>query len=88
MKQFVGKIGTIVNVELDGRTKMYRVKLDKPVEIPGVGLVEDDLWAGQYLKTISARLRDPDVDPLARCESCGNLYRDSYTLMNHHCRGE
>jgi hypothetical protein len=26
--------------------------LDEPVEIPGIGIVGDDVWEGRYLKTI------------------------------------
>lgn len=52
MPQFVGQTGEIVGVERDGRTKMYRVRLDRPVEIPGLGPVTDDLWAAEHLKTL------------------------------------
>ena len=48
-KVFNAATGRVVGVEMDGRTKLYRVLLDKPVEVEGVGLVEDDLWAGRYL---------------------------------------
>lgn len=52
MAEFVGKSGTIIdNTERDGRTTMYRVRLDEPVIVPGVGQVTDDLWAGGRLKT-------------------------------------
>jgi hypothetical protein len=56
MQEFVGKTGTVVGEEMDGRTRMYRVRLDEPVEIPGVGMVEDDLWAGSFLKTIRVKV--------------------------------
>lgn len=52
MPEFVGKTGTVVGQEKDGSVKLYRVRLDEPVEIPGVGLVCDDLWAGSFLKTV------------------------------------
>lgn len=53
MTEFIGKIGTVIeNTEKDGSTTMYRVRLDEPVNIPGVGRVEDDLWSGAGLKTI------------------------------------
>lgn len=48
MPEFVGRIGTIVDTEAD----YYRVQLDEPVEVAGVGLVEDDLWQGHLLKTL------------------------------------
>lgn len=51
-KEFEGQTGTVIGFEMDGRTKMHRVKLDNPVNIPGLGLVEDDIWAGEYLRTI------------------------------------
>ena len=52
MKEFHGKTGTVTGIEKDGSTNMYRVELDDPVDIPGVGKVSDDLWAGQHLKKI------------------------------------
>ena len=48
MQQFIGQTGTIVSKE----DHMYRVRLDQPVDIPNVGVVGDDLWESQYLKTI------------------------------------
>jgi hypothetical protein len=51
MTEFVGRIGTIVGEE-GTRPRMYRVSLDEPVEIPGVGRVEDDLWEGRMLKAV------------------------------------
>jgi hypothetical protein len=51
MSEFVGKTGTIVGVEL-GRPVMFRVRLDKPVEVPYVGLVKDDLWEGNLLRRV------------------------------------
>jgi ribosomal protein L21E len=61
MKEFEGKTGTVIGSEKDGRhgPVMYRVKLDSPVEIPGVGHVSDDLWAGKHLSR-SARAKDLD----------------------------
>jgi hypothetical protein len=70
MREFWGQTGTIIGYEnygggigssLDG--PFYRVKLDSPVEVDGVGMVEDDLWIGALLKTIpseaqKARQRD------------------------------
>ena len=51
MSEFVGKFGTIVDdTERDGRTVMYRIRLDRPVEIPGVGMVQDDLWSGSCFR--------------------------------------
>ncbi len=56
MQEFVGKIGTIVDVEKHSREPAYyRVRLDTPVQIPLVGLVRDDLWQGHMLKTIRER---------------------------------
>lgn len=40
MTEFIGCTGQIVGQEM----KMYRVRLDEPVMIPGVGMVKDDLW--------------------------------------------
>jgi hypothetical protein len=51
MKEFVGQKGMIVDIEKDGRTTMYRVRLQTPVEIPGVGLVKVDIWEGRSLKS-------------------------------------
>jgi hypothetical protein len=47
MAEFVGKIGTIV--EREGI--LLRVRLDEPVEVPGIGRVTDDLWEPRALKT-------------------------------------
>jgi hypothetical protein len=51
MKEFVGRLGTIVGEE-GTRPRMYRVRLHEPVEIPGVGEVSDDLWQGNALKAV------------------------------------
>jgi hypothetical protein len=47
MSEFVGKIGTVV----DREGMLLRVRLDEPVEVPGIGLVTDDLWEPRLLKT-------------------------------------
>jgi hypothetical protein len=52
MAEFVGKTGTIVDFEKGDRAKMYRVRLDEPVEIDGCGTVTDDLWEGSLLRRI------------------------------------
>lgn len=54
MKEFVGKRGYVTGIEMDGRKRMYRVRLESPVEIPGVGAVEDDLWSRPFLRRIRA----------------------------------
>jgi hypothetical protein len=51
MKEFIGRLGTIVGEE-GSRPRMYRVRLHEPVEVPGVGMVEDDLWQGNSLKAV------------------------------------
>jgi hypothetical protein len=40
------KIGTIIARE----GMLLRVRLDEPVEVPGIGLVTDDLWEPRLLK--------------------------------------
>ncbi len=50
-KLFEDQIGTVSEVEMDGRTKMFRVRLDSPVEVPGVGSVTSDLWSREHMKT-------------------------------------
>ena len=51
MKEFRRKTGTVIeNDYRDGNVRMYRVRLDEPVTIVGVGEVNDDLWAGRFLK--------------------------------------
>lgn len=47
---FEKRTGVVIAEEMDGRTRMYRVRLDEPVEIGGVGTVYDDLWSGKYLR--------------------------------------
>ncbi|SEP09835.1 hypothetical protein SAMN02990966_03957 [Rhodospirillales bacterium URHD0017] len=48
VQQLVGQTGVIVDKE----DKHYRVKLNQPVEVPGVGLVTSDLWLPSALKVI------------------------------------
>jgi len=52
MAEFIGQTGTVIAEQLDGQTKLYRVELDSPVEVEGLGRVADDLWARPYLKPI------------------------------------
>jgi len=52
MNEFVGRTGTVIDEQMDGRTKLYRVQLDTPVEVEGVDQVTDDLWSRQYLKIV------------------------------------
>jgi hypothetical protein len=49
MREFVGRTGRIVRLEDHG---LYRVQLDEPVKVEGVGTVHDDLWESQYLERI------------------------------------
>ncbi len=48
MAEFVGKTGTVMFKE----GGLYRVRLDEPVMIPGVGEVHDDLWESRLLKAV------------------------------------
>jgi len=55
MEEFRGKRGVIINTERligDVGGLMYRVRLDEPVEIPGLGKVEDDVWAVDRLQPL------------------------------------
>jgi hypothetical protein len=53
MKEFVGKTGRIIDEEkMKHSPKRSRVRLDKPVDVPGVGLVTDDLWERLYFKLL------------------------------------
>lgn len=55
MLEFIGKEGTIIDIEKYGSGSpriMYRVRFDEPVEVKGVGQVWDDVWAGSFLKTV------------------------------------
>jgi len=47
---FDGAQGSIIGMEKDKNTKMYRVKFDKPVMIPDVGEVSSDLFPANWLK--------------------------------------
>jgi hypothetical protein len=60
MSEFVGKTGRIVAKE---GPAFYRVELDRPVHIRGVGMVADDLWEGRLLRTI--RNRPVSVEDIA-----------------------
>jgi len=46
--EFVGKTGEIVAKEGD----LYRVYVDEPVDVAGIGRIRDDLWEGSALKTL------------------------------------
>jgi hypothetical protein len=52
MPEFVGQTGEVVSTERDGQTLMNRVRLDRPVIVPSVGLVEDDLWSSDHLRRV------------------------------------
>lgn len=54
LHEFVGKIGTIIGKE----GNMYRVRLDEPVAVPGVGRAPDDLWEGRFLKKMRSSRGD------------------------------
>jgi hypothetical protein len=47
MAELVGKLGTVIGRE----GMLLRVRLDEPVEVPGIGRVTDDLWEPRLLKT-------------------------------------
>lgn len=47
---FNGQTGRVLYSEKVGRERFYRVKLDKPVLIDGLGPVSDDLWTRKYLR--------------------------------------
>jgi hypothetical protein len=50
-KYFNNQTGLIIGTEMDGKTKMFRVRLDKPVKVPGLSdPVTSDLWSKEYLK--------------------------------------
>lgn len=53
MPAFHGKTGRITGVEMG----MYRVVLDEAVEIEGLEPVTDDLWEGQFLKTVRPSIK-------------------------------
>lgn len=52
-RAFQGKVGTISGEERDGRTRMFRVRFQPPVQVPGVDPVTSDLWAAEFLKPAS-----------------------------------
>lgn len=55
LKEFVGKVGTIVGLEDLGRpgdNRLYRIRLNTPVRVEGVGVVRDDLWERQGFKLL------------------------------------
>jgi len=58
---FDGSTGNLIDVEMDGMTRMYRVKLDKPVKIEGLSPVTEDLWAGEFLELISYEEDEDEV---------------------------
>jgi hypothetical protein len=43
MKEFHGRTGTAVDGE-DGRSAMYRIRLDEPLYAEKVGTARDDVW--------------------------------------------
>lgn len=51
MAEFVGRTGWVSHKE----GELFRVDLDAPVEVEGVGLVTSDLWEGRLLRTVRAR---------------------------------
>jgi hypothetical protein len=46
--EFIGKTGEIFAKE----GNLYRVYLDQPVDVAGIGRLRDDLWEGSALKTL------------------------------------
>lgn len=52
MPEFVGSVGTIIGEERDGGTRMFRVHLDTPIVINGIGPVTDDLWSSAHLRKV------------------------------------
>lgn len=51
MREFAGKTGRVVGTEKCGEL-YYRVRLDDPVFINGVGKVTDDLWTARFLRKV------------------------------------
>lgn len=51
MPEFVGKTGRVVGTEKYGEL-FYRVQLDTPVYIEGVGRVGDDIWTARFMRRI------------------------------------
>ena len=58
---FIGQTGVIVDKE----GKLYRVKLDQPVTVDGVGIVTSDLWEPAKLKVIKPVAAKPVITKLA-----------------------
>lgn len=48
LDEFVGKTGTVIDKE----DRMYRIRLDTPVRVEGVGVVRDDLWERNGFKLL------------------------------------
>jgi hypothetical protein len=71
---FIGKRGRVIDMEKDGPTKMWRVRFDDPVKVPGVGDVEDDLFSGAFLR----KLRE---DALAEDSGDVPLYFNAYDVV-------
>lgn len=69
LREFVGQVGEIVDVEKWGRETYYRVRLDGPVFVPGVGSVRDDLWMGDMLQSL------PNERQLARRRAAAKARR-------------
>lgn len=86
MTEFVGRTGEIIGNEKDGRMTLYRVRLDEPVDVPGVGTVKDDLWEGRFLKTIRPRkvvppkLTPPQLAVMAAIMGLANAGQDHLFL--------
>jgi len=61
MPEFYGKTGQIIGSEsyTKGRVGYFRVRLDEPVNIPGVGVVTDDLWMPHLLQKLRGGLENP-----------------------------
>jgi hypothetical protein len=53
VREFDNAVGSIVDVEISMGMRMYRVELDEPVIVPGLGPVRDDLWEGSLLELLS-----------------------------------
>lgn len=49
MREFVGRTGRVVGTEKWGEL-FYRVRLDEPVYIEGVGRVGDDIWTARFMR--------------------------------------
>jgi len=53
-RAFQGKVGTISGEERDGRTRLFRVRFQPPILVPGVGPVTSDLWAAEFLRPVAS----------------------------------